>query len=130
MSQDSDAMQQMDFEGEIERLLAPESALSDLQAQSMVNLLQAHDDALVNALREDLQGSEDKPGQAYAEVEERRRAIERTFTPWFQDPIEIARLLRFLELIDETPRDVACFVEHAETWADMYETMLAAESRP
>lgn len=46
---------------------------------------------------------------------------------WFHDPVRIARLLRWLQLLDREPRDLPLFVESAASYSDEYEAMRAAE---
>jgi hypothetical protein len=58
----------------------------------------------------------------------RREAIEDTFTPWHQQPVRIARLLRWLILMGERPANTADFIEHAETWQEQYDEMRMFEA--
>jgi hypothetical protein len=53
----------------------------------------------------------------------RKEAIENSFTPWHKDPIRLARLWRFLELMDRPPIDVPAFLENASTYEDEYQLM-------
>lgn len=73
----------------------------------------------------DLYAVEDQP----TEEEARMQEIEATFSPWHQQPKEIARLLRFLELLDETPVEIPAFIEHAEDYRERYELMLGCLDR-
>lgn len=50
---------------------------------------------------------------------------------WYEQPNEIARLLRYLGRewqIEETANDIACFIENANRWAAEREQMLEDES--
>lgn len=60
-----------------------------------------------------------------ADLERKRqeREIQETFCEWHKDPVRIAKLYRFLQLLDEEPRDVALFIESAASYADRYRTM-------
>lgn len=64
------------------------------------------------------------------EAARRRREIEATFTPWFQDPARIARLLLWLELVEEAPktlRELAAFIEDPTPYREQYELMVTFE---
>ena len=61
----------------------------------------------------------------------RREQINQSFTPWTQDPVRIAALLRWLATTDEAPRTIpalADFIENAERWAGQYEALTLWES--
>lgn len=60
-------------------------------------------------------------------LREEREAIGDTFQPWFEQPVRIARLLRWLVLMEETPESIPDFIESAETWAQQYEDMTVWE---
>lgn len=60
-------------------------------------------------------------------MERRREQIEATFTPWYEDPRRIARLLRWLVLLEEAPISIPDFIESAETWTKQYEEMCLFE---
>lgn len=47
--------------------------------------------------------------------------------PWYTDPPSIARVLRWLILIDQIPPDIPSFIENAATWESAYRLMRAAE---
>jgi hypothetical protein len=53
--------------------------------------------------------------------------IEATFTPWYVDVYVLARLWRFLVLIEQPPQSVPFFLEHAEEFAEQYVAMLACD---
>lgn len=53
-----------------------------------------------------------------------REEIFETFTPWYEDPRRISRLLRWLVLMGEVPASIPDFIESAETWGRQYEEML------
>lgn len=60
----------------------------------------------------------------------RRRLIDATFTPWSQDPARIARLLLWLELVEEAPKtisDLAKFIEDPTPYREQYEVMVTFE---
>lgn len=57
-----------------------------------------------------------------------REAIEDTFVAWHQQPVRIARLLRWLILMGERPENIADYIEHAETWQRQYEEMQIFEA--
>ena len=61
--------------------------------------------------------------------EERLREIRESFDPWWKDPVRIARLWRWLDLVDRLPLDPALFIEGAASWQDEYDLMRAAEKR-
>lgn len=60
------------------------------------------------------------------ELAQRRREIELTMTPWHKDVYELARLLRWLELVDEVPRDIPLYLETALSWSHSYDLMREA----
>src|SRR5437879_4306851 len=63
----------------------------------------------------------------HADLErKRRREIDATFTPWHKDVYELARLLRWLALFDELPRDIPLYLETALSWSDAYDRMQEA----
>lgn len=45
------------------------------------------------------------------------------FQPWHKSVYELARLLRWLELVDELPRDIPLFLETALSWSAQYDLM-------
>lgn len=63
-----------------------------------------------------------------------RQEIEATFTPWEKDPARIARLLLWLELVEEAPktlRELAAFIEDPTPYREQYELMCVFEhARP
>jgi hypothetical protein len=62
-------------------------------------------------------------------AQERQREINETFEPWHKDPVRIARLLRFLELLDKTPVDMPAFIESAATWQADYDDLMTWTDR-
>lgn len=61
---------------------------------------------------------------------ELRREIEDTFLPWHSDPIRIARLYRWLELLDKPPIDVAAFIESAASWQQDWDDLMTWTAKP
>lgn len=66
-------------------------------------------------------------GPSIEAAERRREQIKDTFGPWYSDPVRIARLYRWLDLMDRLPRDVALFIESAASYESEYAAMRAAE---
>lgn len=61
---------------------------------------------------------------------DRSRALAETFSPWWRDPLELARFLRWLEKRDETPIDIPNFLEDAESWGDLWQIFLGGSLVP
>jgi hypothetical protein len=49
--------------------------------------------------------------------------IKDTFTPWHADPKRLARLWRWLVLLDQAPSDPAYFMENALEWQQEWEDL-------
>lgn len=47
--------------------------------------------------------------------------------PWYEDVRRVARLLRWLVLMDEVPASVPDFIESGESWRKQYEEMCLFE---
>lgn len=59
-----------------------------------------------------------------ADIRTREELLEESFSPWHTDPRQLARLYRWLTLLDQQPGDAAGFMEHPRKWAFEYEQML------
>lgn len=51
------------------------------------------------------------------------------FEPWFKDTTQIAKLYRWLALVDKPPTDVALFIEAPEAYQADYDLMREAVRR-
>ena len=78
-----------------------------------------HDHALEDELRRDLAQQDGEPlSEVAASIPFERRE-------WWEEPREVARLLRYLILLDQTPADIPSMVEHAASWKASYAIMKA-----